>query len=73
MTLPKDKEGKTMPRLYKFYELINRNALVTLTEDTLTKTYFEGSVKDIPDSYDDWKVTDFCISNQGDFLFHIAK
>ena len=73
MTLPKDKEDKTMPRLYKFYELINRNALVTLTEDTLTKTYFEGSVKDIPHSYDDWKVTDFCISNQGDFLFHIAK
>ena len=73
MTLPKDKEGKTMPRLYKFYELINRNALVTLTESTLTKTYFEGGVKDIPDSYDDWKVTDFCISRDGDFLFKIEK
>jgi len=69
----KNKEGNTMLKLYKFYELINRNALVTLTEDTLTKTYFEGSVKDIPDSFDDWNVTDFCVSDGGDFLFHIAK
>lgn len=62
-----------MPKLYKFYELINRNALVTLTELTLTKTYFEGSVKDIPDAYDDWNVTDFSVSNSGDFLFKITK
>lgn len=62
-----------MLKLYKFYELISRNVLVTLTEDTFTKTYFEGSVKDIPDAFDDWNVTDFCVSNQGDFLFKISR
>ncbi|MDD4291062.1 MAG: hypothetical protein PHX51_02325 [Clostridia bacterium] len=62
-----------MPNLYKFYELINRNALVTLTNPKLDTTYFEGSLKDIPDTYNDWKVKDFCVSNSGDFLFEIVE
>lgn len=62
-----------MLKLNKFYELISRNAMVTLTEHTLSKTYFEGSVKEIPDTFDDWNVTDFCVSNQGDFLFEISR
>ena len=62
-----------MITLYKFYELISRNATVTLASTKLDATYFEGSVKDIPDCYDDCKVTDFAVSNDGDFLFWIEK
>lgn len=62
-----------MITLYKFYELINRNATVALANSKLDTTYFEGSTKDIPDCYDDWTVTDFAVSNDGDFLFRIEK
>jgi len=62
-----------MPNLYKFYELINRNANVTLTNPKLDTTYFEGKMKDIPNDYDDWNVTDFCMSNTGDLFFEIKE
>lgn len=62
-----------MITLYKFYELISRSAMVTLANTKLDATYFEGSVNDIPDCYDDCRVTDFAVSNDGDFLFRIEK
>ncbi len=58
-------------KLRKFYELISRNAMVTLTNSSHDTVYYEGSVKDIPDAYDDCAVEDFCMSNTGDFLFEI--
>lgn len=61
-----------MIRLRKFYELVSRNATVTLANTTLDKVYFEGSMKDIPDEYDDCTVEDFAVSNDGDFLFKIS-
>ena len=60
-----------MIKLRKFYELISRNATVTLTSASLDKVLFEGSIKDIPDGFDDCIVEDFSISNDGDFLFEI--
>ena len=68
-----ERRNNTMIKLYKFYELINRNATVTLTNSKLDTTYFEGSIKNIPDCYDDCTVTDFEVSNDGDFLFRIEK
>lgn len=68
-----ERRPTTMITLYKFYELINRNAMVTLTNTKLDTTYFEGSTKDIPDCYDDWKVPDFSAFNDGDFLFRIEQ
>lgn len=68
-----ERRSNTMIKLYKFYELINRNATVTLASTKLDATYFEGSIKNIPDCYDDWKVTNFAVSNDGDFLFRIEK
>lgn len=62
-----------MIALSKFYELINRNATVTLASPKQDTTYFEGNTRDIPDRYDGWKVTDFTVSNEGDFLFRIEK
>lgn len=62
-----------MIKLYKFYELINRNATITLANTSLDKTYFEGSMKSIPDTFDDCIVTDFAVSNDGDFLFRIER
>lgn len=60
-----------MIKLYKFYDLINRNATVTLANNTLDKTFFEGTLKSMPDKFDDCIVTDFAVSNDGDFLFRI--
>lgn len=61
-----------MIRLQKFYELINRNATVTLANTSLDKVFYEGSFKNIPDEYDDAAVEDFAVSNDGDFLFKIS-
>ena len=63
--------GKTSIRLEKFYDLISRNATVTLTNRQLDTTFFEGSMRDIPDRFSNCIVEDFCVSNTGDFLFKI--
>ena len=62
-----------MIRLKKFYELVSRNAHITLAAADLTKVYFEGNLKDIPDCFDEAAVKDFSISNDGDFLFQIEQ
>ena len=59
--------------LSKFYELISRKATVTLASPKLDVTYFKGSIKNIPDCYDDCTVVDFTVSDDGDFLFRIEK
>lgn len=61
-----------MIRLQKFYDLISRNATVTLTNRSLDRVYYEGSMRNIPDKYDDCPVEDFAVSNDGDFLFKIS-
>ena len=61
-----------MIMLQKFYELISRNATVTLANTTLDKVYYEGSMKGIPGEYDDCTVEDFAVSNNGEFLFRIS-
>ena len=38
-----------MIRLEKFYDLISRNATVTLANRQLDTTFYEGSMRDIPD------------------------
>ena len=60
-----------MIRLEKFYDLISRNATVTLTNRQLDTTFFEGSMRDIPDRFSNCIVEDFCVSNTGYFLFNI--
>ena len=60
-----------MIRLEQFYDLISCNATVTLTNRKLDTTYFEGSMRDIPDRFSNCTVEDFCVSNTGDFLFKI--
>ncbi len=60
-----------MVKLASFYELISRNAHVTLTNSRLDKVYFEGSTKDIPDEYDECLVEDFCMNDKGHLLFKI--
>ena len=60
-----------MVKLNKFYDLISRNATVTLANSKLDKTYYEGSARSIPAEYDDCTVEDFCMSNTGDLLFKI--
>lgn len=57
--------------LKKFYELINKNAFVTLATEDLSKTLFEGALKDIPDEFGTYTVKDFCTSDEGDFLFKL--
>ena len=60
-------------KLSKFYDLISRNATVTLTNTKLDRVHYEGSLKDIPDRFDDCEVADFSVSNDGDFLFKLKN
>ncbi len=62
-----------MIKLYQFYDLIQRTANVTLADAKLKKTFYDGTMKAIPDKFDDCEVTDFCVSNNGDYLFKIKK
>ena len=52
---------------------INEDVCFTLASPKLDVTYFKGSIKNIPDCYDDWPVDDFTVSDDGDFLFRIEK
>ena len=59
-------------KLGKFYELINKNAFVTIASDDLSEVYYEGTLKDIPEDYAAYEVNDFCMSDEGDFLFKVT-
>ena len=60
-----------MIRLQNFYELISRNAHVTLTNRRLDRTYYDGCARDIPAKYDECEVENFCMNDRGDLLFKI--
>ncbi len=60
-----------MTKLQRFYELISRNAHVTLTNRHLDKTYYEGSVRSIPEEYDECEVEDFCMNDEGSILLRV--
>lgn len=60
-----------MLKLRKFYELISRNAEITVVNYKTKKELFKGSLKDIPDELDNCEVKDFNVSNNGDFIFLI--
>ena len=59
-------------KLKKFYDLISRNAHITLTNREKDTVFFDGNARNFPDEYDDCAVLDFCISNEGDFIFAIS-
>ena len=52
----------------KFYELIDRNAKVTLIDKKGKATYC-GALKSIPDAYDDIEIKDFEVTNDCNFKF----
>lgn len=60
-----------MITLEKFYDLISRNAHVTLTNRRMDTTYYEGSARDIPSEYDEAPVENFCMNDAGNLLFKI--
>lgn len=62
-----------MLKLKKLYSLINRNAKLTLTDSNRKEVFFYGSVKDIPDVYDDWGVIDIIEYSNYDYEIVIAK
>ena len=60
-----------MIKLESFYELVSKNAQVTLVGSKTRKTYFKGSLKDIPDEYDGSIVEDFSMNDSGYLTFKI--
>ena len=60
-----------MMTLDKFYDLIDRNAKVTLKDGRSRKAYYSGSVKDIPDEYSICAVEDFTMDDSGRLTFKI--
>ena len=62
-----------MLKLSKLYSLINRNVKITLTDTNHREVYFEGYTKDIPDTYDSWKVADIIEFSSYDYMIEIVK
>ena len=63
-----------MLKLKEYFSLINRNATITLTgSDKGQAAYYKGLVKGIPDRYDEWTVSDFKVSDEGEFSFEIIE
>ncbi len=60
-----------MVRLESFYDLISRNAQVTLVNERYRTTCFIGSARDIPDEYSGCEVADFTMDDSGHLTFRI--
>ena len=61
-----------MIRLRQFYELLNRNAAVTLKSQSGTEILFDGVVRDIPYRFDECAVVEFQVRPVGSVVFRIA-
>jgi hypothetical protein len=62
-----------MIKMSKFYDLISRNATITLQKGKSKKPCYTGSLKNLPDQYDSWKVIDFEVTCDGDFVFQVRE
>ena len=60
-----------MITLESFYDLISRNAQVTLLNTRCRTNIFTGSARDIPDEYSDCPVEDFSMNDSGHLTFKI--
>lgn len=60
-----------MIKLENFYDLISRNAQVTLVNTRYRTNIFTGSARDIPDEYSDCPVEDFSMNDSGHLTFKI--
>ena len=62
-----------MLKLKKLYSLINRNATIKLVNEKRADVYFCGTVNDIPDQYDLWKVADLFELNSHEYEIMITE
>ena len=60
-----------MITLESFYDLISRNAQVTLVNTRYHKNVYTGSVRDIPVEYSDCPVEDFSMNDNGHLTFKL--
>ena len=60
-----------MITLESFYDLISRNAQVTLLNTRCRTNIFSGSARDIPDEYSACPVEDFSLNDSGHLTFKI--
>ena len=60
-----------MITLESFYDLIDRNARVTLVNTKHRTTVYSGSARSIPDQYSDCPVDDFSMNDSGHLTFKI--
>lgn len=60
-----------MITLEKFYDLISRNAQVTLVSTRNRTNIYTGSARDIPLEYSDCTVEDFSMGNNGNLTFRV--
>ena len=58
-----------MITLESFYDLISRNAQVTLLNTRCRTNIFSGSARDIPDEYSACPVEDFSLNDSGHLTF----
>ena len=60
-----------MITLESFYDLIDRNARITLVNTKHRTTVYSGSARSIPDKYSDCPVEDFSMNDNGHLTFKI--
>lgn len=60
-----------MITLDSFYDLVSRNAQVTLVNTRYHKNVYTGSVRDIPDEYSACPVEDFHMNDNGHLTFQL--
>ena len=60
-----------MVRLRKFYDLVSRNATVLLISEDEAVEFYRGSLRNIPDEFDNWVVADFSMAYNGAITFKL--
>ena len=69
----KELEGNKMLKLKKLYNLLNRNVKLNIVNPKHSTVYFYGSVKDIPDEYDNYTVVDINAFSNFEYEIIITK
>lgn len=60
-----------MIKLKKFFDLLHKGMTVTMCDLKGSQTYYEGTVRGIPDEYVECPVIDFVVQESGGVLFLI--
>lgn len=62
-----------MIKMSKFYGILRGHARVQLTDKKGRTIYYDGSLNSMPDTFGDWTVIDFEVSNDLTYRFVVKQ